>query len=176
MPAPPWRDDPPPKKSRLAGEVEVIRARHIRAPAWAVRQVVQNIASIHLSERKADVVEVIPFDDRRGHYRVAGRMARLFRWTGEFDYVLSDAGFHSTGTGRGRGRSSIQVSGGFLVEDDGGNECRVVHYENYLLPPWAAAVKLVWCAYIARSMRAELRDVDLLARYQSLANGAVGAD
>lgn len=45
---------------------------------------------------------------------------------------------------------------------------------QYLLPTWVAPFKGIWRAYITRSIRAELGDVELLARYRHLSSAAAG--
>jgi len=52
---------------------------------------------------------------------------------------------------------------GFVVTPIAGG-CTVIHYEQYVLPPWLRPIKPVVWMYLRWSMRRELRDLEALVR------------
>jgi hypothetical protein len=141
----------------MSRQVEAVRTILVRAPADVVVAVVNDIASIHRTERKADTCEFLLETDTTGTYRITGHVARIVPWRATFRYQLSPHGFHSESTAPvGRG---WEVSGGFAVEPLDAQTSRIVHYERYLLPPAVRWIKPMLFLYIHASMRPELRDL-----------------
>jgi hypothetical protein len=141
----------------ISCEVEAVRTVVVRAPADVTVAVVNDIASIHLTERKADTCEFLPETETTGTYRITGRVARIVPWRATFRYQLSPHGFHSESTtpiGRG-----WEISGGFSVDALALTTSRVVHYERYVLPSAMRWIKPALLLYMHASMRPELRDL-----------------
>lgn len=135
--------------------VEAVRTIVVRAPADVTVAVVNDIASIHLTERKADTCEFLPETETTGTYRITGHVARIVPWRGTFRYQIAPHGFHSESTAPiGRG---WEVSGGFAVEPLDTHTSRIVHYEQYVLPPAMRWLKPALRLYMHASMRPELR-------------------
>jgi polyketide cyclase/dehydrase/lipid transport protein len=141
----------------MSRQVEAVRTILVRAPADVVVAVVNDIASIHRTERKADTCEFLPETDTTGTYRITGHVARIVPWRATFRYQLSPHGFHSESTAPvGRG---WEVSGGFAVEPLDAQTSRIVHYERYVLPPAVRWIKPMLFLYVHASMRPELCDL-----------------
>ena len=51
------------------------------------------------------------------------------------------------------------VEGGFVITPLGSDHCTVIHYEQYVLAPWLAPIRLFVKAYLHLSMKRELRDL-----------------
>ncbi len=66
----------------ISRRVEAVRTIVVRAPAEVTVAVVNDIASIHLTERKADTCELLPESETTGTYRIAGHVARIVPWRG----------------------------------------------------------------------------------------------
>jgi hypothetical protein len=141
----------------ISSRVEAVRTIVVRAPADVAVAVVNDIASIHLTERKADTCDFHPETETTGTYRVTGHVARIVPWRATFRYQLSPHGFHSESTAPvGPG---WEVSGGFAVEPLDVHTSRIVHYEHYVLPPAMRWIKPALFLYVHASMRPELRDL-----------------
>jgi hypothetical protein len=141
----------------ISRRVEAVRTTVVRAPADVTVAVVNDIASIHLTERKADTCEFFPETETTGTYRITGHVARVVPWRATFRYRLSPSGFHSETTAPvGRG---WEISGGFVVESLDAHTSRLVHYEHYVLPPAMRWIKPALLVYMHASMRPELRDL-----------------
>jgi hypothetical protein len=161
--------------------VEAVRTIVVRAPADVTVAVVNDIASIHLTERKADTCELLPETETTGTYRITGHVARVVPWRATFRYQLSPQGFHSESTAPvGRG---WEISGGFAVESLDAHTCRIVHYEHYVLPSAMRWIKPALFLYMHASMRPELRDLarraergDAGSRSVSMGHRAARAD
>ncbi len=137
--------------------MRVERTIVVRAPADVTVAVVNDIASIHLTERKADTCEFLPETDTTGTYRITGHVARVVPWHATFRYELSPRGFHSEATAPvGRG---WEISGGFVVEPLDADTCRLIHYEQYALPSSMRWLKPLMFLYMHASMRPEVRDL-----------------
>ena len=117
------------------------------------------IQNVEFCERKADQVVVTPETPSTGRYLIRGRILGLLPWSGQFRYVLHEAGFHSEDAAARRG--GLEVNGGFTAEQQGG-QCRIWHYERYLLPWPAAPLKPLVSAYVGWTQRREMRDLAAL--------------
>ena len=117
------------------------------------------IKNVEFCERKADEVIVTPESPSTGRYLIRGRILGLLPWSGQFRYVLHESGFHSEDAAARRG--GLKVNGGFTAEQQGG-QCRIWHYERYLLPWPAAPLKPLVSAYIRWTQRREMRDLAAL--------------
>jgi hypothetical protein len=138
-------------------KVNAVRTIVVGAPADVTVEVVNDIASIHLTERKADTCEFLPETATTGTYRIAGHVARVVPWHATFRYELSPRGFHSESTepvGRG-----WEISGGFVVEKIDAHSSRLLHYERYVVPASLRWLKPLLFLYMHASMRPELRDL-----------------
>ncbi len=134
----------------ISRRVEAVRTIVVRAPADVTVAVVNDIASIHLTERKADTCELLPETETTGTYRITGHVARVVPWRATFRYQLSPHGFHSESTAPvGRG---WDVSGGFKVEPLDATTSRIVHYEHYGLPSAMRWIKPALFLYMHASM------------------------
>jgi hypothetical protein len=137
--------------------MKAVRTIVVRAPADVTVAVVNDIASIHLTERKADTCEFLPETETTGTYRVTGRVARVVPWHATFRYELSPHGFHSESTHPvGRGWA---ISGGFVVKEIDARTSRILHYEQYGIPGSMRWLKPAVFLYMHASMRPELRDL-----------------
>lgn len=155
---PPWRALP--ASGNGPGEVTVVRRRRIETSAARAVAVVQHLGSLPVWERKALDVTVTPSGPHQGTYAARGRIAGVIPWRAEFDYELTQAGFHSwMRTPRG----GVQVAGGFRVAAHGPDTCTIIHYEQYRLPISIRVLSAAWRRYVARTMDAELERVALLA-------------
>jgi hypothetical protein len=138
-------------------DVEAVRTIIARAPADVAVAVVNDIASIHFTERKADTCEHLPETATTGTYRITGHVARILPWGATFRYALTPQGFHSESTAPvGRG---WEISGGFVVEPLDEHTSRILHYERYVMPRSMRWIKPVMFLYMHVSMRPELRDL-----------------
>ncbi|MGZ4780035.1 MAG: hypothetical protein ACXV5L_12615 [Thermoanaerobaculia bacterium] len=138
-------------------DLSAVSTIRINAPKDAVLAVVWNIKGIETFEVKADHVNVLPIDERKGTYKVTGHFAGL-PWRREFAYFLSDDGFYSRDAHLGPG-PDITVQGGFIVQQTAEDECTLIHYEMYHLSPWFVPLKPLIAAYLKWSMRKELGDM-----------------
>ena len=117
------------------------------------------IKNVEFCERKADEVIVTPESPSTGRYLIRGRILGLLPWSGQFRYVLHESGFHSEDAVARPG--GLKVNGGFTAEQQGG-QCRIWHYERYLLPWPAAPLKPLVSAYVGLTQRREMRDLAAL--------------
>ena len=117
------------------------------------------IKNVEFCERKADKVIVTPESPSTGRYLIQGRILGLLPWSGQFRYVLHESGFHSEDAAARRG--GLKINGGFTAEQQGG-QCRIWHYERYLLPWPAAPLKPLVSAYVGWTQRREMRDLTAL--------------
>jgi hypothetical protein len=141
----------------IGREVEAVRTTVARASADVAVAVVNDIASIHLTERKADTCEFLPETATTGTYRITGHVARVVPWRATFRYERTSGGFHSESTAPvGRG---WEISGGFVVEAIDEHTSRILHYERYVMPRSMRWIKPLVFLYMHASMRPELRDL-----------------
>ena len=141
----------------MTNEVTVVSRRFIRVPPGRARAAVWEIQNIERTEVKADSVCVTKESPTVGSYTVRGHFAGV-PWRGEFFYELHDKGFHSKNAPKpGKGST---ISGGFVVEELGDDECLVIHYESYRLAWYYRPLRAGITAYLRSSMRRELRDLE----------------
>ena len=137
-------------------EVAVISTIDVPCPKEQALRVVWDIKTIEITEVKADAVTVHPGTERKGTYDVQGHFAGV-PWQNSFAYELNDKGFHSQDVNPPA--SGPMVSGGFIVEETGENSCKIIHYEQYVLPWRFLALKPFIILYLKWSMWKELRDM-----------------
>jgi hypothetical protein len=144
-----------------------VRAAELRCPREVALAAIWEIRNIERTEVKADAVEVSPLSNDHGTYAVRGRFAGV-PWRGEFAYELNDAGFHSRNNDVPPNEATIE--GGFVVTPTA-DGCTVIHYEQYVIPPWLTPLKPLIRAYLQWSMRRELADLrDLIEQGPSAAS------
>jgi hypothetical protein len=118
---------------------------------------VWEIKNIEYVEVKADSVEVRKETAKTGTYTVKGRFARFIPWQRTFQYELHDRGFHSHEAQTPR--SILNIQGGFFVEATDEEECEVIHYEQYTLPPQFWILKPWIVLYLKLSQIKEMNDL-----------------
>lgn len=150
--------------------VSAVRDIVVARPLEPTLAMVRDIELLEPLERKARSVEVHPQGPGDGWYRITGRLARLVPWTGDFSYHQHDSGWHSEVLGERA--DGWQISGGFLVSRVDAGRTRVVHYEDYVLPPRLARLAPLLRLYMRRSQVGEMRD---LARLLEAAPGLAPA-
>lgn len=141
-------------------DIQAVYAATVAYSKEEVLPVIWNIKNIEYCEVKADTVEVTRVTDRTGTYNVKGHFARLVPWSRTFEYALHDRGFHSKETEKSR--SSLNVSGGFIVEEASDNRCLIIHYEQYTLPWYFLPLKPLITIYLKWSQAREMRDLTTL--------------
>jgi len=144
----------------MGSRITTVSTRELAFSREATLKAIWEIKNIELTEVKADAVNVDPETPANGTYRVRGRFAGV-PWHGEFAYELNEGGFHSRTAGVPPGQATVE--GGFVVTPIAGG-CTVIHYEQYVLPPWLRPIKPVVWMYLRWSMRRELRDLEALVR------------
>lgn len=148
-----WPSLPGRTEARVAATRDVLVAATLEQTLAIVRQ----IELLEPLERKARTVAVRPSGPTDGSYTITGRIARLVPWLGAFSYAQHEAGWHSEDLhARADG---WQVSGGFLVSRVDDRTTRVMHYEDYVLPPRLAPLRPLFAAYVWRSQVGEMRDL-----------------
>ncbi len=122
-----------------------------------------DIKNIEYCEVKADKVQVTKETETTGKYRVDGHFAGVrglfpgIPWHRRFEYRLHPTGFHSKEAELPV--SVLDIQGGFVVEPINDARCKIIHYEQYTLPPIFVPLKplIVW--YLLWSQGRELRDL-----------------
>lgn len=141
-----------------------VRTAELRCPRETALAAIWEIKNIERTEVKADAVDVSPLSEGHGTYAVRGRFAGL-PWQGEFAYELNGTGFHSRNSNVPPSEATIE--GGFVVTPTA-DGCTVIHYEQYVIPPWLTPLKPLIRAYLQWSMRRELADLrDLIEQGRS---------
>jgi hypothetical protein len=140
-------------------EVAVTEQIEVACPQEAALAVIQDIQTIETTEVKVDTVQVIPQTEQTGTYKARGSAAGI-PWRNEFAYTLHPMGFHSVEAYPPP--SGVRVKGGFAVVKTGAQSCLILHYEQYIVPRWAWALKPAISLYLRWTMKKELRDLQAL--------------
>ena len=140
----------------MARRVTAVEALELPCPPAAALPAVWDIKNVERCEVKASAVTVHPRTDQDGSYEVRGRFAGV-PWHGRFEYQLNPTGFHSRDAGVPPDQATVE--GGFVITPLGGDQCTVIHYEQYVLASWLSPLRLLVKAYLHVSMKRELRDL-----------------
>jgi hypothetical protein len=140
----------------MSRRVTTVEALELPCPPAAVLPAIWDIRNIEHCEVKADAVEVHPRTSTDGTYDVRGRFAHV-PWKGRFQYELTPTGFHSRDADVPP--EDATVEGGFVVTPLGGDQCTVIHYEQYVLARWIVPFAPLVKRYLHVTMRRELRDL-----------------
>lgn len=160
----PRREDP--TQPNIVSVTRSIRANY---SAKIARDTLWNIQNLERYEPKVISSHVQEETNRTGTYTAWGFFA-ILPWRGTFSYQLTDTGF--TSELLNSPIPSIHVKGGFLIKDEGNDQCQIIHYEKYKLPKWLSCMAPLIKTYVNWSMGRELNNIISIISQTALASSS----
>ena len=136
--------------------VSVTRSITANYSARTALDTLWNIQNLELYEPKVISAHVQRETDRTGTYTAWGFFG-IMPWRGTFSYILTNTGF--TSELLNSPITSIRVKGGFLVKEEGDDQCQIIHYEKYKVPQWLSCMVPLIKTYVHWSMGRELNNI-----------------